>query len=60
MPENKLKGCPWCGKIPVIKTAQFGVEKIPRYGVVCYGCAICLGWEDTSEAAVARWNRRFA
>lgn len=53
-----LKGCPFCGRIPTIKAVRFGMEDFDRYGVVCYDCAICIGWEADEVAAIERWNRR--
>ena len=54
----ELKTCPFCGKQPVIRTAMFGMERLPRYGVVCQNCSVCIGFEDTEEKAAERWNRR--
>lgn len=54
----KLKICPFCGHEPAVRSAIFGMEKAPRYGVVCQACSIAIGWEDSEEDAVRRWNRR--
>lgn len=53
-----IKTCPFCGRIPTIKAVRFGMEDADRYGVVCYDCAICIGWEDDEVKAIERWNRR--
>ena len=53
-----VKTCPFCGRIPQIKAVRFGMEDADRYGVVCYNCAICIGWEDDEVKALERWNRR--
>ena len=37
---------------------RFGMETFFRYAVVCPACKIAIGWEDTEEKAVERWNRR--
>lgn len=52
-----IKTCPFCGRIPTIKAVRFGMEDFDRYGVVCYDCAICIGW-GTEEEAIRMWNRR--
>ena len=54
----ELKTCPFCGKQPVIRTAMFGMERLPRFGVVCQNCSVCIGWEETEEKAAERWNMR--
>lgn len=54
----KVKNCPFCGKMPIIKAVRFGMEQGERYGVMCRDCAICIGWEDSEAAAIERWNRR--
>ena len=58
MDDVKLKTCPFCGGMPVIKEVFFGMERFKRYGVVCQKCSICIGFEDSREEAAERWNRR--
>lgn len=58
MADTNLRPCPFCGSMPKIREAFFGMERFKRYGVVCQQCSICIGWEETEETAVERWNRR--
>ena len=56
--EIGFKSCPFCGKAPRLRCQRFGMEKFDRYGVVCQGCGICIGWAMSEEEAAERWNRR--
>jgi hypothetical protein len=51
---NKLKFCPFCGGSPTLRHTQFGMEGVPRYGVACPVCAICIGWYFEPDEAVKR------
>ena len=55
---KKLKCCPFCGHEGTLRSMRFGMEKADRYAVTCTVCQIAIGWEDTEEEAVERWNRR--
>ena len=55
---EKLKTCPFCGHEGKLSSMRFGMETFFRYAVVCPACMIAIGWEDTEEKAVERWNRR--
>ena len=56
--KDKLKFCPFCGGAPTMRHTQFGMEGVPRYGVACPVCAICIGWYFEPDEAVKRWNTR--
>ena len=58
--EVSLRKCPFCGNEPKLRVMRFGVERMPRYGVVCESCKICLGWEFDMNDAVNKWNHRYA
>ena len=59
MQEIKVKPCPFCGQQPHITSTKPYKHTTPlRWGMVCRGCAICLGWSETAAEAVERWNTR--
>lgn len=55
---ERLKPCPFCGRKGELRSMRFGMEREPRWAVTCVACAIAIGWEDSEEEAVKRWNRR--
>lgn len=55
---QKLKCCPFCGHEGTLRSMRFGMEKANRYAVTCTVCQIAIGWEDSEEKAIERWNRR--
>lgn len=54
--KSTIKGCPWCGAQPIIKAVPAHMQM--NYATICNECGICVGWDETREAALARWNRR--
>ena len=55
---EKLKCCPFCGHEGTLSSIKFGMEREPRFAVTCAECAIAIGWENSADEAVERWNRR--
>ena len=58
MGDVKLLPCPFCGHEGMLRSMKFGMERTNRYAVTCTACAIAIGWEDSDEKAIDRWNRR--
>lgn len=54
----KAKRCPFCGREPRVVSMRFGFEKNDRWAVTCKDCAVAIGWDDSEEEVVKRWNRR--
>lgn len=57
---DKLKPCPFCGKIPILFENKFDLKNV-LYGYYCSGdefhsCEI--GYFKTPEQAKEAWNRR--
>lgn len=55
---DELKSCPFCGKMPSLGKVRFGMEKDYRYTLHCDECAYNIGWLETENEAVEKWNRR--
>lgn len=58
MAGKKMKPCPFCGGMPEFREAFYGLGQFKRYALVCRKCLICIGWEESVEEVVARWNHR--
>jgi Lar family restriction alleviation protein len=55
--EVELKPCPFCGKMPTLKT-EFNAREQPRYYYVACSCGATFTNADCESDAAERWNRR--
>lgn len=55
---GELRGCPFCGKTPALGKVRFGMEKDYRYTMHCDECTYNIGWLETEEKAIEKWNHR--
>lgn len=55
--ETELKPCPFCGKVPTLKTELNACSK-PRYYYVACSCGATFTNSDCEADAIAMWNRR--
>lgn len=64
---TELKSCPFCGKMPIIKSdnryPRPECERVTAYEVICnnYDCIIYNAdnkYYRTEEEAIMAWNRR--
>lgn len=58
MTETELRPCPFCGKTPAYAKVRFGMEKDYRFTVHCDICCYNIGWLETKEKALEKWNTR--
>lgn len=58
---RSLKKCPFCGAYPLmVYQDTIGDYKNPSpYSVVCGNCGAEIGWYETEEEAVKKWNTRY-
>ena len=54
----ELRECPFCGKTPAMGKVRFGTEKDFRYTLHCDECCYNIGWLETENEAVEKWNHR--
>lgn len=52
--DIKLKPCPFCGQIPVLRG-----EAVEPISVYCYHCDYDVGYFDNVEEAAEAWNKRY-
>jgi Lar family restriction alleviation protein len=55
--KTELKPCPFCGKVPTLKTELNACSK-PRYYYVACSCGATFTNADCEADAIAMWNRR--
>jgi Lar family restriction alleviation protein len=55
--KAELKPCPFCGKVPTLKTELNACSK-PRYYYVACSCGATFTNADCEADAIAMWNRR--